>query len=57
MKVEHGIKGQQKTKVKLEKLTFYYGKYKAIDNVSIEFFECKVTAIIVTVWLWKINLD
>ena len=46
MKVEHGIKGQQKTKIKLEELTFYYGKYKAIDNVSMEFFECKVTAII-----------
>ncbi|OHC07171.1 MAG: phosphate ABC transporter ATP-binding protein, partial [Planctomycetes bacterium RIFOXYB12_FULL_42_10] len=46
MKVEHGIKGQQKTKIKLEELTFYYGKYKAIDNVSMEFLECKVTAII-----------
>src|SRR3989339_703065 len=46
MKVEHGIKGQQKTKITLNGLSFYYGKYKAIDNVSMEFFECKVTAII-----------
>ena len=46
MKVEQGIKGQQKTKVKLEALSFYYGKYKAVDKVSMEFFECKVTAII-----------
>ena len=46
MKVEHGIKGQQKTKITLDGLSFYYGKYKAIDNVSMEFFECKVTAII-----------
>ena len=46
MNTKHKTKEQIKTKVKLEGLTFYYGKYKAIDNISMEFFECKVTAII-----------
>ncbi|MBI2471738.1 MAG: phosphate ABC transporter ATP-binding protein [Planctomycetes bacterium] len=46
MQVEKGIRGRQKAKIKLEGLTFYYGQYKAIDNVSMGFLECKVTAII-----------
>lgn len=46
MKVERNIKEQQKTKIQLEDVTFYYGKYKAIDSISMEFLECKVTAII-----------
>ncbi len=40
------MKEQQGTKIKLEKVTFYYGKYKAIDSVSMDFYEGKVTAII-----------
>lgn len=43
---EHSRKEPHKAKVKTEALTFYYGQYKAIDNVSMEFLERKVTAII-----------
>ncbi|NUO07804.1 MAG: phosphate ABC transporter ATP-binding protein [Candidatus Brocadia sp.] len=39
-------KGQQPAKIKLEELTFYYGDYKVIDHVSLEFIEHHVTAII-----------
>ena len=46
MEVEHGIKEQRKAKIKLEDLIFYYGDYKAVENISMEFFECNVTAII-----------
>lgn len=44
--MEYKVKEQQGTKIKLEKVTFYYGKYKAIDSVSMDFYEGKVTAII-----------
>lgn len=46
MQIEQSIKGQQKAKIKLEELTFYYGNRKVIDDVSMDFFECNVTAII-----------
>ena len=46
MQVEHNAKEQQKAKIKLEGLTFYYGDHKVIDDVSMDFFECNVTAII-----------
>lgn len=36
----------KKVKVRLENLTFYYGEYKAITDVSMGLFERKVTAII-----------
>ncbi len=36
----------EKVKIRLENLTFYYGGYKSITDVSMEFFERKVTAII-----------
>ncbi|MFO0792757.1 MAG: phosphate ABC transporter ATP-binding protein PstB [Candidatus Brocadiaceae bacterium] len=36
----------EKAKVRLENLTFYYGGYKSITDVSMEFFDRKVTAII-----------
>ncbi|MBU6392221.1 MAG: phosphate ABC transporter ATP-binding protein [Planctomycetes bacterium] len=46
MDVENSIKGQQKVKIKLEELAFYYGDCKVLDGISMEFFENNVTAII-----------
>lgn len=46
MSIEHDIKGQKKTKIKLENVSFYYGESQVIDTISMDFFECKVTAII-----------
>lgn len=46
MEVEQSTKGQQKAKIKVEELTFSYGDCKVINDVSMDFFECNVTAII-----------
>ncbi|HHT9110476.1 MAG TPA: phosphate ABC transporter ATP-binding protein PstB [Candidatus Brocadiaceae bacterium] len=45
-KAEQKPQEPEKVKVRLENLTFYYGGYKSITDVSMEFFERKVTAII-----------
>ncbi|TLD41660.1 MAG: Phosphate transport ATP-binding protein PstB [Candidatus Jettenia ecosi] len=46
MEYDIDTKGQQKTKVKLENVSFYYGESQVIDAISMDFFERKVTAII-----------
>lgn len=46
MQDEQIARGQQKAKIKLEEMSFYYGEHKVVDDVSMDFFECNVTAII-----------
>ena len=46
MQDEQISRWQQKAKIKLEEMSFYYGEHKVVDDVSMDFFECNVTAII-----------